>query len=373
MLLKPRAGLPLCLIALFGCGGIDESVSIEDELYGSRNWKWTQRTLPVCFTNINAITNAQIALVRRGANFWANEAGDNLRFTGFVSCGQVQNPMIRIRIEDSGPRSFVGRYSQVRNPSMHLNTRFVNWGSSCASSSARRNSCIQSIAAHEFGHALGFYHEQDRADTPRACLNSLSADAIKSRSDGVNLGGYDAQSIMNYCSDRWNNDGRLTPRDRAGMRRYYGFSKAGISFRVGEAIITSKFGPVIAVSNATNRNAVLANRATDNPKQRFLTAADGHILVRSGQRCLHAVGASLRDGAAVRFVGCSANSARQRWVRSGGNSEFNLCLASNPNYCLSAENGAIGATVRLRNLRNRSASNAQYRFRSSQWRQIPAR
>ncbi len=373
MFSKHRFVFALYAVSLLACGGPDETVSVDDNLYGSSTWKWTRQVLPVCFTNINAISSAQIALVRKGANIWSYEAGDNLRFSGFKGCGQVQNPAIRIRIEDSGPRSYVGRYSQYQNPSMYLNTRFQNWSTSCGSSSARRNTCIQSIAAHEFGHALGFYHEQGRDDAPQSCVDSLSSDAVRLRGDGVNLTNYDAQSVMNYCSPRWNNDGKLTLRDRTGIRRYYGFSKANISFKVGEAVIASKLGPVLGFNNASNTSVVLLNRGADNARQRFLTASDGHILVRNGHRCLHAAGASLQDGGAVRFRDCIASSARQRWERSANAAEFNLCLASNPNYCLSAEGGAVGAAVRLRNLRNRNRSAAQYRFRSAQWRQLKAR
>ena len=79
-----------------------------------------------------------------------------------------------------------------------------------------RRSCIESIAIHEFGHALGIAHEQNRPDTDR----SLCTDAPQGTNGDVIIGPFDNSSIMNYCfGSSYNN--ALSATDRATIQSMY--------------------------------------------------------------------------------------------------------------------------------------------------------
>jgi hypothetical protein len=80
-----------------------------------------------------------------------------------------------------------------------------------------RRDCIASIAAHEFGHALGYAHEQNRFDAPGECRQ------LRQGSDGdLLMTPYDPGSVMNYCNERYNNDGQLSEYDRRALAIVYG-------------------------------------------------------------------------------------------------------------------------------------------------------
>jgi hypothetical protein len=184
--------------------------------YGAVNWeaRWDRNVITVCWLDHPEFSRQRELVHQAVTKTWMHVS--SIRFTGWADCS-VTGADIRIRVDESGPRSFVGRNVIGQSPSMWLNFTFSTWSPECKPTS---DICIQSIGAHEFGHAAGFEHEQLRVDAPKACV-----DHLKATGQWENVGKpptaltpYDPNSIMNYCNAIWNSNGKLSDNDIRAIR-----------------------------------------------------------------------------------------------------------------------------------------------------------
>lgn len=147
------------------------------------------------------------------------------------------------RGEEVGSRAWVGRKAAEEPVGMWFNFTFKHWNEECARREAQPgewnwDSCVYSIAVHEFGHVIGLLHEQDRLFHGPEIDNLTSAELaqrmLECREGRIPtteqtappakepiLTIYDPRSPMNYCFDIYDHRAELTSSDVAGVRQAY--------------------------------------------------------------------------------------------------------------------------------------------------------
>ncbi|MFT3712894.1 MAG: hypothetical protein QM817_35025 [Archangium sp.] len=204
-------------------------------LYVDTNRLWKTKNIAVCWESSDNATErgwVQSAVT----NSWQARSG--LTFSGWGTCPASGFRGIRIQVADAWPHTEgLGTDLDGKKNGMVLNFvfTFTKDGkqpfSGCLGGS--RQFCIEAIGVHEFGHALGFAHEQNRPDVINQwCAGEGNAPGA---ADGVVMvGPWDLDSVMNYCNPSFNGGGRLSATDVEGVQRYYGApANDSCNFRTG--------------------------------------------------------------------------------------------------------------------------------------------
>ena len=199
----------------------------EAALFADTKVKWKNTTIPVCWINPTNTAQQRLdrAFVQRTIqNGWNRVSAVN--FVGWGKCGKYhwkKNNGIRIKIEDAGPKVYAfGKLINKKSVGMRLNFTYKKWPnvgkgetSWCAKNKTNRTHCMRRNALHEFGHALGFKHEQD---APHNKFDHCGDQKTGSKGNKT-YGWYDKNSVMNYCADTTYG---LSLVDIYGVRQMYG-------------------------------------------------------------------------------------------------------------------------------------------------------
>jgi Astacin (Peptidase family M12A) len=188
-------------------------------ILNAAKWTWAPlapKVIFVCWENPQPVFKDQMQAVKTAitASWQAHSA---LKFDGWDRTCVANSVGIRIRISDEGPHTKdLGKQIDGKPAGMVLNFTFDSWSPACKSQE-KYALCVSSIAVHEFGHALGFAHEQNRPDTPGECTQPAQGG-----SGDQMLTPWDLKSVMNYCNPTYNNDGKLSDGDIKSIQLAYG-------------------------------------------------------------------------------------------------------------------------------------------------------
>jgi hypothetical protein len=226
---------------------------------------WPSSNIPVCVYAHGGTYNTEQTWIREAlADSW--EAVSAVRFTGWGAC-QDSDPVVKLRLFQGDSNSKTHGFAMPVGIGLGIDTKLVgtnldggpqnvsvsNWRDAagnpvtCAPGFSRE-ACVKSTAIHEFGHVLGYAHEQNRSDRPSSCTDAPSG------ADGtVAPGLWDLFSVINYCNPVRNGAGRLSPRDIIGHKSRYAMGASPLLFyKTNGSVGTAATGTLSSTGAYTN-------------------------------------------------------------------------------------------------------------------------
>jgi hypothetical protein len=232
----------LPLFGALGCGAsLDDTRSGSSDLYGNTAFLWSgsPAMIPVCWENAGSgvIDAASFSVPEATARTWVREAVEGqwsrygrVNFTQWDEDCVSGEAGVHIQILATGQSSAPGGSTlDGVNNGVKLNLYYDDRIWDCQLSEANLKRCVQAVALHEFGHVLGFYHEEERPDY--AGGTGACADQDFPNSNPQYYGAYDLDSVMSYCGQpggdisTWKTE--ISPGDIAAVQKAYGRRVSG--------------------------------------------------------------------------------------------------------------------------------------------------
>ena len=197
---------------------MEELGSASEELSVMSSTIWPSLSIPVCWETSTPIGVAQGWVKDQVKKTW--ETSSRVRFTGWGACtANAKGIRIRVAPAVASTGNRLGRQLDAVKDGLTLNLTMTGTQGyvDCANNFGIEK-CVRATSVHEFGHALGFTHEQMRFDNPDFdCLDLIGGDT-----GDVRLGAYDKLSIMRSCNVRDLAQGTLSAEDKLGLQAFYG-------------------------------------------------------------------------------------------------------------------------------------------------------
>ena len=332
-LIRSTALLPTFLITLAGCAPPDgeeftdeqtDAEQVVGPLYANsgRFWPGSPAIVPVCWENPSASTATKRGWVQHAVQSQWGRYG-RINFTGWGTCAKT-SPGIHVLITNNfaatGDANGVSGYPWLNGGKYDASGNLtnpvkVNLNVTCTDYSGNEH-CIRALSLHEFGHAIGFYHEEERPElTSDRCGNNGAYYNDKP----LELGGYDLESVMSYkgqaaprCAPSlthpqtyWKN--QLGAGDIAAVQAAYGRRIKGQIVSMGGKCLgasSSANGAKPSLADCTEPGGASGTQSWNNPGYT-------ELVLRGTNTCLDVPGGNTANSTQLQMWQCLHNANQQ--------------------------------------------------------------